>query len=256
MHANPYLNLESETALGRLTEARHLARDLKPRRGRPAGVVLMGDGIAEHRQQAIALRRSDMAFVTLHDFRYPLAITSDHQPIALRLDPRGELGGVHQIGEHDCQPPDLTTRIARDEQIVGEQSLGLGVRAVDGQHLAREGGGTRTITAVDRRHRPIQQFVDPGAAIATIAAILHIHIVSLLARDCLPYRRGIPLVRMAWRLPRIIEGRSPQVTGHILGTAGRKPSESQRITIDVFSQLLAGSTSRPGSVQQFNPDKG
>jgi hypothetical protein len=40
--------------------------------------------------------------------------------------------------------------------------------------------------------------------------------------------------------------------GHIWTKAG----QSQRITRDVFRQLLVGSASRPGSIQQFNPDKG
>jgi hypothetical protein len=46
------------------------------------------------------------------------------------------------------------------------------------------------------------------------------------------------------------------LTGHILGAPGHKPRQSHGITIDVISQFPAGSRSRPGSVQQFNPDRG
>jgi hypothetical protein len=44
--------------------------------------------------------------------------------------------------------------------------------------------------------------------------------------------------------------------GTFWGTSGRKPRQSQGITLNVIPQLVAGSTLRPGSVQQFNPDRG
>jgi hypothetical protein len=40
-----------------------------------------------------------------------------------------------------------------------------------------------------------------------------------------------------------------------LGTFGHKPRQSQGMTSGVIPQLVAGSMSRPGSVQQFNPDR-
>jgi hypothetical protein len=48
----------------------------------------------------------------------------------------------------------------------------------------------------------------------------------------------------------------PGLTGHVLGTSAHKPRQCQQITINVIPQLLTGSTSRPGWVQQFNPDRG
>jgi hypothetical protein len=64
--------------------------------------------------------------------------------------------------------------------------------------------------------------------------------------DSFPTGTGVPHVALS----------IPGLTGHILGTPGHKPRESQRITTDVFPQLVVGSTSRPGSLQQFDPDRG
>jgi hypothetical protein len=62
---------------------------------------------------------------------------------------------------------------------------------------------------------------------------------------CSP-RTGAPHVALS------IDG----LTGHILGTLGHKPRQSERITANVILHLVVGSAWRPGSVQQFNPDRG
>jgi hypothetical protein len=60
----------------------------------------------------------------------PRAIPAHQEPIRLGLYPRRQHRRIHQIGEEDRQPPNLT-RVARR----GQQILGLGVRAVNGEHL-------------------------------------------------------------------------------------------------------------------------
>ena len=110
-----------------------------------------------------------------------LAIATHQQPVRLGLHPGRQHRRIRQIGEDDRQPPDLT-RIARR----GQQVFGLSIRTVSGQHLPRQGRRGRTITAVDRRNRPIQQLVDrrpalrAGIAVArgTVRTVAHLDIVS------------------------------------------------------------------------------
>jgi hypothetical protein len=51
------------------------------------------------------------------------------------------------------------------------------------------------------------------------------------------------------------ESRSEPTRGHILGTRGHNLAESQGITANVNLQVDAGSSRRPGPVQQFNHDR-
>ena len=124
-----------------------------------------------------------MALVVIHNFQHQVAILSHHQAIGLRLYLRGQRRRIHQIGEENRQPPDLTGRTTSAEHVVGEQALGICVRTVDGQHLSSERRGACSVTAVDRRDRPIQQLVDRSAAITTVAPVavvpaVHVNIVS------------------------------------------------------------------------------
>jgi hypothetical protein len=60
----------------------------------------------------------------------------------------------YRIGEQNRQPPDLTGIAVRCELV-----LGFGVPFVEGQHPARQRSRGDPITAIDRRHRPIQQVI-------------------------------------------------------------------------------------------------
>jgi hypothetical protein len=96
-----------------------------------------------------------MPFVPVHCAQHELAIPAYDEAIRLGLYPRRQHSRIHQIGEEDRQSPNLTWIIRR-----GQQILGLGVRAVNGQHLPGQSRRCRTITAVDRRNRAIQQLIN------------------------------------------------------------------------------------------------
>jgi hypothetical protein len=131
--------------------------------------------------------------VSVHGAQHLLAVAAHQESIRLGLHPSRQRRRIHQIGEEDRQPPDLT-RIARR----GQQVLGLGVRIVSSQHLSRQGRRDSTITAVDRRHRAIQQLINrrptlrAGFTVSRRAhsTVAHLDIVAPLARHGVRYRSG------------------------------------------------------------------
>jgi hypothetical protein len=139
-----------------VAEPGHLPDDLQSGVHRAAHVVLVRDRVTEHRQQSIASGRADVALVSVHGAQHLLAIPANEEPIRFGLHPSRQHRRIDQIGEQDRQPPNLTSRTARAEHIIGEQALGISVRAVDGLYLSGERRGTRAVTAVDRGHRLIQ----------------------------------------------------------------------------------------------------
>ena len=158
MHPHSDSDLNSEAPLGLLAEPGHLAGDLQPGQNRPTHIVLMSVGVTEPRQQSVALRRADMALKAIHDGDDLIAVAADQQPVRLGFHPGGQHRGIHQIREQDRQSSDLTGVIRR-----GKQVLGIGVVAVDGQHLPGQRRRGSAITTVDGRHGAFEQFVDRSA---------------------------------------------------------------------------------------------
>jgi hypothetical protein len=100
-----------------------------------------------------------MALKAIHYREDQLAIAAHQRPIRLRLHPSRQRCRIHQIGEQDRQPPNLTGIAGSAEQV-----LGIGVVAVDGQHLPRQGRRGGTVTTVDGFHRTIKKVIDRRAA--------------------------------------------------------------------------------------------
>ena len=111
--------------------------------------------MAEHCEQAVALRRTEMALVVVDDLEYLVAVPPDHRAVDLDVDARGQRRRIDQVREEDGQAPDLTV-IAWG----GEQFFGFGVTAVDGEHLPGERVGRFPIAEVDCPYRAIQKFID------------------------------------------------------------------------------------------------
>jgi hypothetical protein len=181
VHPHPDVDLDPKAALRLVAEPGHLPGDFKSGVHRASHVVLVGDWVAEHRQQSVTLGGADVPFVSVHGAQDLLAIAADQEPIRFGLYPSRQHRGIHQIGEENRQPPDLTRIARRDQQV-----LGLGVRAVNSQHLPRQGCRGGTITAVDRRNRPIQQLINrrrtsrAGIAISprALPTVAHLDIVA------------------------------------------------------------------------------
>ena len=138
-----------------LAQRGDLAGDVESGVHRTVCVVLVGLGMAEHCEQAVALGGTEMALVVVDDLEYLVAIPPDHRAVDLDVDAGGQRCRIDQIGEEDCQAPDLTV-IAWG----GEQFLGFGVTAVDGEHLPGERVGRLPVSAVDCPYRAIEKFVD------------------------------------------------------------------------------------------------
>ena len=131
--------------------------DVETRLHSAVHVVLVSERMAEHGEQAVALRREDVPFILVDDFRDVVAIAADHGEVDLGLDPGGQRSRVDDVGEHDCQPAELVASCRR-----GEKIFGFGVAAVDCQHLRREllrGGG---VAPVEGLNCPVEQFFDCG----------------------------------------------------------------------------------------------
>ena len=181
VHPHPDCDLNPKAALGLLRKPGHLSGDFQPRGHRAAHIVLMGCWVAEHRQQTIALRRADMSLIAIHNRKDPLAVAAHQHPVCLGLNPRRQGGRIHQIGEHDRQPSDLTTTRRGSEEV-----LGVRVPAVDRQHLFRQRIRIFTVTTIDGRHRSIQQLIDrrvpPMTAFAVARrahpTVTHVNMVS------------------------------------------------------------------------------
>jgi hypothetical protein len=86
---------------------------------------------------------------------------------------------VQTIAPQDRQAPGFTN-IAGG----GKQILGFSIPMIDGQHVVGQRGGGYPITAVDRRHRLIQQVIDrrtSGKASlvrGTHPTVAHVNILS------------------------------------------------------------------------------
>jgi hypothetical protein len=129
-------------------------------------VLVVCNRVTEHRQKSVTGGVADMAFVALHRAQHQLAIPTHQEPIRLRLYPRRQHRRIHQIGEEDRQPPDLTRITRRRKQV-----LGLGVRSVGRQHLPCQRRRGRTITAVDRHDGLIQKIINRRLARPTGLAV-------------------------------------------------------------------------------------
>ena len=92
-----------------------------------AHIVLVGNRVTEHREESVTRGVGDMPFVPVHRAQHQLAVAAHQEPIRLGLYPRRQHRRIHQVGEEDRQPPDLTG-IARR----GQQVLGFGVRTIRG----------------------------------------------------------------------------------------------------------------------------
>ena len=190
----------------------------------------MRHGVTEHRQQPVTLGRADMPLVAVHDAQHQVAVAAHQQPVGLRLHPGRQHRRIHQIGEQDRQPPDLTG-IARG----GQQILGLGVAAVDGQHLPRQRRRGRPITTVDRRHRPIQQLIDRRTTLRVGIAV---------SRRSAPDRRSRPYrVTPGHQAPAISRGRS--------AGAARSSSRTAWDSVPDMTLPLRGRKDRVIRSQQF-----
>ncbi len=155
MNPHPGRKLTPDAAAQLFTEAGHLVADFQTRPHGAARIILMGLGVAEYRQQPLALRRADVAAKPVHDVQHQVSIAAHQQPVATGLQSGRKNGGVDQVGEQDGQAADLTAGAAQRQQI-----LGIGVAQVDGKHLPGQLTGGTSITTVDRRYRLIQQFID------------------------------------------------------------------------------------------------
>src|ERR1700730_9188591 len=116
----------------------------------------MGLGMTEHGEQPVALGGEDVALVAGYDLVDMATIPPDHRVIRLRLDAGGQRGGVHYIGEKDCQPAHFVCSRRRGS----EQVFGVLIGTVERQHLLGKRTGGRAVTAVDRLYCAIKQFVD------------------------------------------------------------------------------------------------
>jgi class 3 adenylate cyclase len=87
--------------------------------------------------------------------------------------------GLDQVHVQDRQASDFTT-IAGG----GKQILGFSIPMIDGQHVIDQRGGGYPITAVDRRHRLIQQVIDrrtsgkAGLLCGTHPVVAHVNILT------------------------------------------------------------------------------
>ena len=146
-------------ALYPLAERVDCADDVESGVNRPMRVVLVSLGMAEHRQQPVALRGPDVAFVAFDDLVYLVAIPPDHGAVDLGLDSGRQCRRIDKIGEEDCQAPDLTAVSGGSEQL-----LGVGIAAVDREYLPGERVGRLPVAQVDRSNGAIKQFVARGLA--------------------------------------------------------------------------------------------
>jgi hypothetical protein len=144
-------DVEPETLSHALAEIADLAGEVECRLHRSVRVILVGEGMAENREQPVAVRRTDIALVAVDDLNHLVAVPADHGAVNLRLDARGQRRRIDQIGEENGQAPDLAMIIGG-----GEQFLGVGIAAIDSEHLFGECVGRRPVATVDCPHRTIE----------------------------------------------------------------------------------------------------
>jgi hypothetical protein len=99
MHPHPHIDVNPEAALRLLAHPGHLAGDVQRRQHRPAHIVLVRNGVTEHRQQPITLGRADMPLKAIHDRQHQLAVAPNEQVIGLRFYLGGQHGRIDQISE-------------------------------------------------------------------------------------------------------------------------------------------------------------
>src|SRR6478735_2214789 len=178
-YPDPDVDALTEPVLRLFAEPAHLPCDVQPGPHRAVEVVLVGDGVAEHSEEPIALDRCDVALVALDGACHQFAVLSDEHPVGLGCQPGGQLRRFDEIDEHECESSHLTGLVRS-----GEQILCVGVGVVYGQHLTRQSGCRLAVTAVERIHGPIEQIVDRRVAIISgVAAprrlvVAHVNIVS------------------------------------------------------------------------------
>src|SRR5579875_2185108 len=96
-----------------------------------------------------------MAVVAVDGAQHLVAVTSDDGAVGLRFDPGRQGRRVHQIGEHDRQPPDRSAGRGG-----GQQLLGVEVVVVDFEYSPGKRVGGGAVTAVDRVYCAVKQFLD------------------------------------------------------------------------------------------------
>ena len=148
----------AEAAVGLFAEPGYVPGDFQPGLHRPKDVVLVCLGVTEHHQQPVTCFEPMCALISTRDPQHLLAVAAHQQPVRFRLELGGQHRRIHQIGEQNRQPPNLTG-IGRG----GEQILRVEIAVVDRQHLPGQRRRDRTITTVDRRNRTIEQFIDRHA---------------------------------------------------------------------------------------------
>ena len=79
----------------------------------------------------------------------------DHGAVDLGFDARRERGGVDQVSEKHCQSANFALVERR-----GEEILGIGIAAVDRQHLLGQTACCGVIALADGPECAIEQFVD------------------------------------------------------------------------------------------------
>jgi hypothetical protein len=175
----------------------HVGDDFHTRPHRAAHIVLMGNRVTEHSQDAIAGGSADVSLVAGDDSPHLFAIPSHDRAVSFRLNSRRQLGGIDQVGEEDRQPSVLTG-IARS----GQQILGICVASVDSEHLPCQGRRGHTITPIDRLHGSVNQRIDRGTSLGSSVAASRragapAHHPSILSVR-ISGRRGFGVIGICW----------------------------------------------------------
>jgi hypothetical protein len=126
----------------------------------PSGVVLVGDGVTEVGEHAVADEAGDPAVVAPHHAVTGDLVAAEHLPDELRVVGVAEGRGAHDVAEHHGQLAPLTC--GRGD-LVGalEQRLRLAVAGRQGQRGAREVPHRVPIAALRRTRGVDQQVPDP-----------------------------------------------------------------------------------------------
>jgi hypothetical protein len=98
-----------------------------------------------------------VSLVAVDDFTDLLVVSPDDGAINLGIDAGGQRGGIDQVGEQDRQATDLPAVAGG-----GQQFFGVGVAAVDREHLSGQSVGCGPIASVDCLHCAVEQLIDRG----------------------------------------------------------------------------------------------
>ena len=80
MHTDPDVEVDAEATLRLSAEPGHFPGVLQAGVHSPAHVVLVRDRVAEHRQQPVTFRGSDMSLVAVHGPLHQLVVAADEYP--------------------------------------------------------------------------------------------------------------------------------------------------------------------------------